>query len=49
MTSIAVIVGSTREGSFNRALGDLAAASLTAQGASVTRVQGGDSCAAAMT
>lgn len=38
MTSIAVIVGSTREGSFNRALGDLAAASLAAQGASVTRV-----------
>lgn len=38
MTSIAVIVGSTREGSFNRMLGDLAAASLTAQGASVTRV-----------
>ena len=38
MTSIAVIVGSTREGSFNRALGELAAASLEAQGASVTRV-----------
>lgn len=38
MTSIAVIVGSTREGSHNRALGDLAAASLEAQGASVTRV-----------
>ena len=38
MTSIAVVVGSTREGSFNRALGELAAASLEAQGASVTRV-----------
>ncbi len=38
MTSIAVIVGSTREGSFNRALGELAAASLEAQGANVTRV-----------
>lgn len=38
MTSIAVIVGSTREGSFNRALGDLAAASLAAQSAAVTRV-----------
>ncbi|ALH81098.1 NADPH-dependent FMN reductase [Sphingopyxis macrogoltabida] len=38
MTSIAVIVGSTREGSFNRMLGDLAAASLAAQGATVTRV-----------
>ena len=38
MTSIAVIVGSVREGSFNRALGELAAASLEAQGASVTRV-----------
>ncbi|MDR7059399.1 MULTISPECIES: NAD(P)H-dependent oxidoreductase [unclassified Sphingopyxis] len=38
MTSIAVIVGSTREGSFNRALGEVAAASLEAQGASVTRV-----------
>lgn len=38
MTNIAVIVGSTREGSFNRALGELAAASLEAQGASVTRV-----------
>jgi chromate reductase len=37
MTNIAVIVGSTREGSFNRALGELAAASLEAQGASVTR------------
>lgn len=38
MTSIAVIVGSTREGSFNRALGELAAASLATQGASVTPV-----------
>ena len=38
MTSIAVIVGSTREGSFNRALAELAAASLEAQGASVTQV-----------
>ncbi|MEI4508385.1 NAD(P)H-dependent oxidoreductase [Sphingopyxis sp. CCNWLW253] len=38
MTSIAVIVGSTREGSFNRALGEVAAASLEAQGATVTRV-----------
>ena len=38
MTSIAVIVGSVREGSYNRALGELAAASLEAQGASVTRV-----------
>lgn len=38
MTSIAVIVGSTREGSFNRALGEVAAASLEAQGASVTRI-----------
>ncbi|MGQ2934027.1 MAG: NADPH-dependent FMN reductase [Sphingopyxis sp.] len=38
MTSIAVIVGSTREGSFNRALGEVVAASLEAQGASVTRV-----------
>jgi len=38
MTSIAVVVGSTREGSFNRALGELAAARLEAQGASVTRV-----------
>ena len=38
MTNIAVIVGSTREGSFNRALGELAAASLEAQGAGVTRV-----------
>lgn len=38
MASIAVIVGSTREGSFNRMLGDLAAASLSAEGATVTRV-----------
>lgn len=38
MTNIAVIVGSTREGSFNRALGELAAVSLEAQGASVARV-----------
>ena len=38
MTNIAVIVGSTREGSYNRALGELAAASLEAQGATVTRV-----------
>src|SRR3546814_2804030 len=38
MTSIAVIVGSGREASYNRALGELAAASLEAQGASVTRV-----------
>ena len=38
MTNIAVIVGSTREGSFNRALGELAAASLEAQGAKATRV-----------
>ncbi|RYD45312.1 MAG: NADPH-dependent oxidoreductase [Sphingomonadales bacterium] len=38
MTSIAVIVGSTRAGSFNRALGEVAAASLEAQGANVTRV-----------
>ena len=38
MTSIAVIVGSIREGSYNRALGELAAAGLEAQGASVTRV-----------
>lgn len=38
MTSIAVVVGSTREGSYNRALGELAAASLEAQGARVTRV-----------
>ena len=38
MTSIAVIAGSVREGSFNRALGDLAAVSLESQGANVTRV-----------
>lgn len=38
MTSIAIVVGSTREGSYNRALGELAAASLEAQGATVTRV-----------
>ena len=38
MTSIAVIVGSVREASYNRALGELAAASLEAQSASVTRV-----------
>ncbi|NIJ36084.1 NAD(P)H-dependent FMN reductase [Sphingopyxis panaciterrae] len=38
MTSITVVVGSTREGSFNAMLGALAAASLEAQGASVTRV-----------
>ncbi|WP_447763213.1 NADPH-dependent FMN reductase [Sphingopyxis panaciterrae] len=38
MTNIAVIVGSTREGSFNLMLGELAAASLTAQGAAMTRV-----------
>lgn len=38
MTSIAVIAGSIREGSFNRALGELAAASLEARGARVTRV-----------
>ena len=38
MTSIAVVVGSTREGSYNRALGELAAASLEAQGARATRV-----------
>lgn len=38
MTKIAVIVGSTRTGSFNRALGALAAAQLEAHGAQVTRV-----------
>ena len=38
MTSIAVIVGSTRDGSYNRALGDLAAASLAAHGAQVTMI-----------
>ncbi|APZ98214.1 hypothetical protein BWQ93_06785 [Sphingopyxis sp. QXT-31] len=38
MTKIAVIVGSTRDGSFNRALGALAAARLEAHGAEVTLV-----------
>lgn len=38
MTKIAVIVGSTRDGSFNRALGSLAAARLAAHGAEVTVV-----------
>lgn len=38
MTSIAVVVGSSREGSFNRMLGEVAAASLETQGARVTRV-----------
>ncbi|BBB11417.1 NADPH-dependent FMN reductase [Sphingopyxis sp. FD7] len=38
MVSIAVVAGSTREGSYNRALAELAAASLEAQGAGVTRV-----------
>jgi len=38
MTRIAVIVGSTRDGSFNRALGALAAARLAAHGADVTVV-----------
>lgn len=38
MTKIAVIVGSTRDGSFNRALGALAAAQLAAHGAEVTVV-----------
>lgn len=38
MANIAVIVGSTREGSFNRALGEIAAASLEAQGGNVARV-----------
>lgn len=38
MTSIAVVVGSIREGSFNRALGDLAAQRLEQHGADVTRV-----------
>jgi len=38
MTNIAVIVGSTREGSYNRTLGELAATSLEGQGAKVTRV-----------
>ena len=38
MTKIAVIVGSTREGSFNRALGQLAIAALERHGAVVTDV-----------
>lgn len=38
MTDIAVIAGSIREGSYNRALAELAAASLEALGADVTRV-----------
>lgn len=38
MASIAVVAGSTREGSYNRALAELAAASLAAHGARVTRV-----------
>ena len=38
MTKIAVIVGSTRDGSFNRALGALAATQLAAHGAEVTVV-----------
>jgi len=38
MTKIAVIVGSTRDGSFNRALGALAAVQLAAHGAEVTIV-----------
>ena len=38
MTKIAVVVGSTRDGSFNKMLGELAALSLVAQGADVTRV-----------
>jgi len=38
MTKIAVVVGSTRDGSFNKMLGELAVASLVAQGADVTRV-----------
>lgn len=38
MTKIAVIVGSTREGSFNRALGKLAVAALERNGATVTDV-----------
>lgn len=38
MTKIAVIVGSTRDGSFNRALGALAAARLAAHGAEVTAI-----------
>jgi chromate reductase, NAD(P)H dehydrogenase (quinone) len=38
MTNIAVIAGSVREGSYNRALAELAAVSLEAQGARVTRI-----------
>lgn len=38
MAKIAVIVGSTREGSFNRAVGNLAIKALEAQGAIVTDV-----------
>jgi len=38
LTKIAVIVGSTREGSFNRALGSLAIKALEAQGATVADV-----------
>jgi len=38
MTKIAIIVGSTRDGSFNRALGALAAARLEAHGAEVRLV-----------
>lgn len=38
MTQIAVIVGSTREGSFNRALGKLAVRALEAHGATVADV-----------
>lgn len=38
MTTIAVIVGSTREGSFNRSLGKLAVAALERNGATVTDI-----------
>lgn len=38
MTNIAVIAGSVREGSYNRALAELAAISLEAQDARVTRI-----------
>lgn len=38
MTTIAVIVGSTREGSFNRSLGKLAVAALERHGATVTDI-----------
>lgn len=38
MAKIAVIVGSTREGSFNRALGEIAVARIEALGADVTRI-----------